>query len=71
MLSIIACGETDYQEDWLGEWFDNEYNIWITFNDNGLWSMSFYYEGVRLEIDRMGSYFVEEEPYTLIWFRQE
>ena len=71
MLSIIACGEIYYQEDWLGEWFDVESDLWVTFHDNGLWSMVFYYEGIKLEIDIVGSYFVEEETYTLIWFSND
>ena len=67
MLSILACdvhvyqGESDYQEDWFGTWYDASTGFEITFHDNGYWSALVVREGVRddndgtrVEIDVVG-----------------
>ena len=73
MLSILACGESDYQEDWLGTWYDESAGLEMTFHDSGFWSALVDVDdvrvdvdgtrvevdvgGVRIEVDRMGSVF--------------
>ena len=84
MLSILACGESDYQEDWLGTWYDESTGLEMTFHDSGFWSALVYVDdvrvdvdgtrvevdvgGVRIEVDRMGSYSVDKDSYRLTIF---
>ena len=57
MLSILACdvhlyqGESDYQADWFGTWYDASTGFEITFHDNGYWSALVVREGVRVDDD--------------------
>ena len=67
MLSILACdvhvyqGESDYQADWFGTWYDASTGFEITFHDNGFWSalvvgdvVTVDNDGTRVEIDVVG-----------------
>ena len=57
MLSILACdvhvyqGESDYQADWFGAWYDASAGFEITFHDNGYWSALVARDGVRVDDD--------------------
>ena len=51
MLSILACGESDYQEDWLGTWYDESTGLEMTFHDSGFWSALVDVDGTRVEVD--------------------
>ena len=68
MLSILACGEIDYQEDWLGTWYETDSGIEMTFHENGTWAAKVDVGGIKVEIDRMGSYSVDKESYVLTIF---
>lgn len=62
MLSILACdvhvyqGESDYQEDWHGTWYDASTGFKIIFHDNGFWSALVVGDGIRVDVDNDGTW---------------
>lgn len=71
LVLFIACGDTDYQEEWVGSWRDTDSGLQLTFNTDGTISAEFLVQGVVISSENAGQYTVDEHTYTLTIFRHD
>ena len=65
VLLFLGCGDTDYQEEWLGSWRETETGWTITFREDGTVGLKVEQAGVTVAIDHAGTYTVGENTYSL------
>lgn len=71
LVLFIACGDPDYQEEWLGSWRDTDSGLQLTFNTDGTISAQVLIQGVAVRSENAGQYTVEEHTYTLTIFAHD
>ena len=65
VILFLGCGDTDYQEEWLGTWRDTVTGWTITFREDGTVGLKVEQAGVTQAIDHAGTYTVGENTYSL------
>ena len=77
---VIACSDSPSrsgsvpQDEWLGDWEkigSAGGSAHVTFHADGIWSLKSETHGIKVEINRAGTYRVEDDTYEVITFEQE
>ena len=76
---VIACdlpieNDSEPQDEGLGDWEKIDSaggSAHVTFHPDGIWSLKSETHGIKVEINRAGTYRVEDDTYEVVTFGQE